>query len=221
MRQVDGVADVLSLTANPFDFDRQQSCLLVRLAANSEALRNRQLIQQVRARLGQEPDIAPRLRDRWSPDGLAEFDYPIDFAISGPDIGEVRELAEKLVEKLRQSTKLTDIAVNRDSRLHTRLDVDIDRTKAVALGLKPQEIADTVAIYTGSLAVGGTDRAGPRWYVGMPPGGQFRSTAEQLKHMQLRNAQGQMVPLGTVVDCALRLRRLRRSIASMRSRWCA
>ena len=76
----------------------------------------------------------------------------------------------------------------------------IDRKKAAVLGLKPQEIADTVELYMGSLAVGGSDRTGPRWYVGVPSDGQFRTTADVLKQVRLRNAQGQMVPLGTVVD---------------------
>jgi multidrug efflux pump subunit AcrB len=120
-------------------------------------------------------------------------------AISGPDIQEARELAEQFAQRLRDSQKLTDVAVNLDSQLRTRLDVAIDRTRAAALGLKPQEIADAVELHTGSLAVGATDRAGPRWYVSVPSDGQLRSPADGIKQIQLRNAQGQMVPLGTVV----------------------
>jgi multidrug efflux pump subunit AcrB len=198
LHQVEGVADVLSLSANPFDLDPRQACILVRLAAKSEALRNRQLIRQLRARLGDDAGMVLRLRDGWSPLGVAEFAYPLDLAISGPELGEARELADQFVHRLRKSTKLNDIAVNRDSVPQTRLEVEIDRTKARLLGLKSQEIADTVALYTGSLAVGTVGRAGPRIDIAAPAEGKVRGPLDAIKRVRLRNAQGELVPLGTV-----------------------
>jgi multidrug efflux pump subunit AcrB len=188
------------MTANPFDLDRQQPCLLVYRRTKPETPGVREMVQKVRARLAEEPAVALRLRERWSPSGLAEFAYPLDLAISGPDVGVARELAEQLVQRLRAEPKLADVAVNRDSMPHPRFDVTIDRAKAAVLGLSPQEIADAVALYTGSLAVGATDRAGPRWHVGVPREGQVPDAERGMKHIQLRNAQGQMVPLDTVVE---------------------
>lgn len=195
-RQANGVATVIALTANPFDLDPQQSCLLLYARSNSPALPFRDLVRRVRAGLADESDVTLRLRERWSPSGFEDFAYPISLAISGSDVSVARELAQKLVQRLRQEPGLTDIAVNGNSVLHTRPDAEIDRTKAAALGLSLQEIADTVELCTGSLAVKGADR----WFVGFPPENQPREAANVLRQTFLRAGRGEMIPLGIVVS---------------------
>ena len=80
-----------------------------------------------------------------------------------------------------------------------QLDADIDRVKAKQQGVPLQSLFETMQIYLGSLYVNDFNRFGRTYQVIAQADAQFRDRPEDLTRLKTRNAQGQMVPLGTLV----------------------
>src|SRR5436853_1612414 len=80
-----------------------------------------------------------------------------------------------------------------------QLDADIDRVKAKQQGVPLQNLFETMQIYLGSLYVNDFNRFGRTYQVIAQADAPFRDRQEDLTRLKTRNAQGQMVPLGTLV----------------------
>jgi multidrug efflux pump len=61
-------------------------------------------------------------------------------------------------------------------------------------------VFDTLQIYLGSLYVNDFNRFGRTWQVIVQADGAFRDDPSKIKLLKVRNAQGNMVPLGSVMD---------------------
>ena len=81
-----------------------------------------------------------------------------------------------------------------------QLDVNIDRTKAQQLGVPMQNIFDTMQIYLGSLYVNDFNRFGRTYQVVVQADGPFRDDATDIGQLKTRNINGEMIPLGSLVD---------------------
>jgi multidrug efflux pump len=85
-----------------------------------------------------------------------------------------------------------------------QLFVDVNREQCFALGVQLSDVFDTLQIYLGSLYVNDFNKFGRTWQVNVQADDRFRSRIEDVKRLKVRNAQGGMVPLGTV--CTVRLK---------------
>jgi multidrug efflux pump len=81
-----------------------------------------------------------------------------------------------------------------------QLYVDIDRTKAKAENVKVTNVFDALQIYLGSLYVNDFNYLGRTYKVMAQADSAFRATPEDVKQFKTRNAAGQMVPLGTLIN---------------------
>ena len=92
--------------------------------------------------------------------------------------------------------------VNTQFRSNTpQLFMDIDRIKvAAALEVSFDDVNQTLQIYLGSLNVNFFNAYGRFWQVTLQADLQYRSRVEDINLLQVRNQQGQMVPLGTLVS---------------------
>src|SRR5262249_37500488 len=81
-----------------------------------------------------------------------------------------------------------------------QLYADIDRAKVKTMGVALSDVFDALQAYLGSYYVNDFNRFGRTWQVNIQADGPFRMDAETLKKMKARNADGDMVPLGSVVD---------------------
>ena len=81
-----------------------------------------------------------------------------------------------------------------------QLFADVDRTKAMRLGIPVDEVFRTMQIYLGSLYVNDFNQFGRTYQVIAQADKPFRSAPESIAKLQTRNADGQMVPLGSVVS---------------------
>ena len=79
-----------------------------------------------------------------------------------------------------------------------QLYLDIDRTKAKTLGVSLSDVANTLQVFAGKDAVSNFNEFGRTSQVKIQPGA-VRGNAEDLTKLQVRNDQGQMVRLGTIV----------------------
>jgi multidrug efflux pump subunit AcrB len=175
LRDVDGVKDVLTLTDNPFDGNNNAPCILVRLIPASERKSSREEIAgTVRAQFREKlADATIRLRMP-----RAGWDHPIDLAIHGPKLEQVRKLATSFAERMRQEKKLTDVWLDRASEPRPQPDVIINREQAAKLGVKLADIQATLDIYRD----------------GAPPGKRL----DELKLLKIRNDRGAMVALSAI-----------------------
>jgi hydrophobe/amphiphile efflux-1 (HAE1) family protein len=78
--------------------------------------------------------------------------------------------------------------------------VDIDRTKAQKLGVPIQNVTDAVETYFGSTYVNDFNLLGRTYHVTAQADLPFRKEAADLARLRTRNASGNMVMLGSVVD---------------------
>jgi multidrug efflux pump len=81
-----------------------------------------------------------------------------------------------------------------------QLYADIDRTKAKTMNVPLTDIFDSLQVYLGGYYVNDFNRFGRTWQVNIQADPSFRVNAEMLKNMKVRNGDGDMVPLGSVVN---------------------
>jgi len=81
-----------------------------------------------------------------------------------------------------------------------QLYADLDRTKAMQLGVNVQDVFDAMQTYLGSIYVDDFNRFGRTYQVVAQADTPFRAKPEDILRLQTRNADGQMVPLGAVMN---------------------
>jgi multidrug efflux pump len=80
-----------------------------------------------------------------------------------------------------------------------QLYADLDRTKAMQLGVDVQDVFDTMQIYLGSLYVNDFNKFGRTYQVVAQADKEFRSKPDDILKLQTKNVEGHMVPLGAIV----------------------
>jgi len=81
-----------------------------------------------------------------------------------------------------------------------QLDAEVDRVKAKAQGVPLTELFDTLQTYLGSAYVNDFNMFGRTWQVIAQADGPFRDNVEDIANLRTRNSQGEMVPVGSMVD---------------------
>jgi len=81
-----------------------------------------------------------------------------------------------------------------------QLYADVDRTKAKTMNVPLSDVFEALQIYLGGYYVNDFNRFGRTWQVNIQADPAFRVNAEMVKNMRVRNADGDMVPLGSVVN---------------------
>ena len=81
-----------------------------------------------------------------------------------------------------------------------QLDAEVDRVKAKAQGVPLTELFDTLQTYLGSAYVNAFNMFGRTWQVIAQADGGFRDQVEDIANLRTRNANGEMVPIGSMVN---------------------
>ncbi len=81
-----------------------------------------------------------------------------------------------------------------------QLYVDLNRDQCQTMGIDPGSVFATLQIYLGSYYVNDFNRFGRTWQVIAQAGGDYRDRVEKIKLLKVRNARGEMVPLGAVLS---------------------
>ena len=81
-----------------------------------------------------------------------------------------------------------------------QLDADVDRLKAKAQGVGVTDLFMTLQTYLGSTYVNDFNRFGRTWQVIVQADGPYRDSVEDIARLRTRNDQGEMVPIGSMVD---------------------
>ncbi|SAL14447.1 efflux RND transporter permease subunit [Caballeronia telluris] len=80
-----------------------------------------------------------------------------------------------------------------------QLNVDLDRVKAKQLGVSVTDVFNTMQVYLGSLYVNDFNRFGRVYQVRVQADAPFRASADDIGLLKTRNANGEMVPLSSLV----------------------
>jgi multidrug efflux pump len=79
-----------------------------------------------------------------------------------------------------------------------QLYVDIDRVQCKSQGVALNDLFDTLQVFLGGYYVNDFNRFGRTWQVNVQADASYRITADVVRQLKVRNAAGQMVPLGAV-----------------------
>ena len=117
----------------------------------------------------------------------------------GAGYEQLQETAEDLVQAGRGQSGLTGI--NTSFRANVpQLFVEVDREKAKTMNVPLSSVFGTLQAYLGSAYVNDFTYNNRSYQVRLQAEAQFRSSAEDITKLDVRDSTGQMVPLGTLVD---------------------
>src|SRR5499433_1435689 len=77
---------------------------------------------------------------------------------------------------------------------------DVDRVKAQKVGVTPTDVFSTLQVYLGSQYVNDFNLLGRTYEVIVQADGQYRRNQPDIMRLKVRNASGEMVPIGTVAQ---------------------
>lgn len=80
-----------------------------------------------------------------------------------------------------------------------QMDIDIDREQALIQGIPLDEVFNALQVYLGSMYVNDFNLFGRTYQVNAQADADFRLDPEQILNLKVRNNQGNMVPLGSVL----------------------
>jgi hydrophobe/amphiphile efflux-1 (HAE1) family protein len=81
-----------------------------------------------------------------------------------------------------------------------QLDIDVDRVKAKRQNVRLSDVFETLQVYLGSLYVNDFNRFGRTYQVVAQADAPFRSQLDDIMPLKTRNASGEMVPLGSMIN---------------------
>ncbi|HVP13609.1 MAG TPA: efflux RND transporter permease subunit, partial [Phycisphaerae bacterium] len=115
----------------------------------------------------------------------------------GHGLQALAEQTEDLVARAREDKGL--VGVFSMFRANTpQLYADIDRTKCKSTGVALSDVFNTLQTNLGAYYVNDFNQFGRTWQVNAQAESPFRSRPEDVARLQVRNANGDMVPLGAI-----------------------
>ena len=111
---------------------------------------------------------------------------------------ELFNATNAFMTKARATPELAGIFSNYQVNV-PQLDVQLDRTKAKQLGVPVTDVFETLQTYLGSAYVNDFNKFGRTYQVKVQADAQFRQHAEDILQLKARSANGDMVPLSSLV----------------------
>ena len=115
----------------------------------------------------------------------------------GGDLAQLEGVAQSVVAAANQTPGLTSIFTTFNTRT-PKIWADIDRVRAEMLGVRTDDVFTTLEVYLGSQYVNDFNFLGRTYRVTAQADGQFRQDLHAISQLKTRNANGEMVPLGSV-----------------------
>jgi len=118
---------------------------------------------------------------------------------SGGTVELLSENLERFLEAARQRPELTN--VNSTFRAGVpQVYADVERDKVLKLGVAVADVYQTLQAFLGGLYVNQFNRFGRQWRVFLQAESEDRVTPEDIGRFYVRNHEGEMLPLSTVVQ---------------------
>jgi len=164
------------------------------------ALSGEAILKQLRKRLASEiPDARvlvfgpPAVRGLGNAGG---FKLMVE-TTGDADFDKLQDTADNLVAKGNQQPGIAGLFSSFRART-PQLYVDVNREKVKTMGVPLTDVFDALQANLGSYYVNDFNRFGRTWQVNVQADARFRTSADAIKQIKVRNADGDMVPLGAV-----------------------
>ena len=117
---------------------------------------------------------------------------------AGVGLEELQKMVLEIIQAGNSQSGLTTL--NSTFRVDVpQLFAEIDRTKAKTLEIPLDRVFETLQAYLGSTYVNDFNAFGRTWQVKVQADHQFRIKPSDIRQLDVRDARGQMVPIGTLV----------------------
>ena len=129
------------------------------------------------------------------------FEYVLQ-GIEGQSPADLAAVARALSAAAMQRPELTQVFANGEA-LVPQIDLKIDRERARLLGLEPADIYNELQSYLGGRYVTDFHKFGRTWSVQIQADAQFRADFDDLSRINVKNREGNMVPISLVAKATL------------------
>ncbi len=117
----------------------------------------------------------------------------------GGDPAQLEAMTQTIVGAANQTPGLASIFTTFNTRT-PKIYADIDRVRAEMLGVRADDVFQTLEVYLGSQYVNDFNFLGRTYRVTAQADGKFRQDLHAVSELKTRNAKGEMVPLGAVAS---------------------
>ncbi len=119
--------------------------------------------------------------------------------VRGGDLAQLEGVAQTIVEAANKTPGLVGVFTTFSTRT-PKVYADIDRVRAEMLGVNVDDVFQTLEVYIGSQYVNDFNFLGRTYRVTAQADGNFRQDLHAISQLKTRNANGEMVPLGSVAS---------------------
>ena len=121
----------------------------------------------------------------------------------GKDVAYLAENTDRFLEAARKRPELTRLNSSLNAQVPQVL-VQVDRDKVLKQGVEIDDVYSTLRAFMGSLFVNYFNRFGRAWQVYIAAEDGYRSQAKDVMNFFVRNKEGEMLPLSSVVSLQTR-----------------
>jgi HAE1 family hydrophobic/amphiphilic exporter-1 len=114
------------------------------------------------------------------------------------DLAKLQTVTNTIVKEAQSQSGLQRVTTSFRSNV-PQLKVDVDRAKAETLQVQIDDVFSTLGAYVGSAYVDQFNKFGRTFQVYVQADSQFRLRPQDIELLPVRNKQGDMIPLGTMV----------------------
>ena len=118
----------------------------------------------------------------------------------GAGINELQKTVQEMLTKAQNRPGFLRIGFTTFNANSPQLHLDIDRTMANSLGVTMKDISQTLQTYLGSSYVNLFNKFNQSFQVRVQSEADYRRQLEHIGNLNVANAAGQMVPLGSLLD---------------------
>ena len=126
------------------------------------------------------------------------FEFQLQDRAGGP-LDELAKVTQRIVEEGERSPELQNLFTSFRPYV-PQIEVDLDRTKAKTLGVRIDDVFETLHAFMGGVYINDFDRFGRLFRVYAQAEGDLRSKPEDVQRLWVRSERGEMVPLSTLLS---------------------
>jgi HAE1 family hydrophobic/amphiphilic exporter-1 len=127
------------------------------------------------------------------------FSMQIELRDGSTDFAKLQAITDAIVGNAQSQTALQRVSTSFRA-VAPQLRIDVDRVKAQTLHISIDRVFSTLATYLGSQYVAQFNKFGRVFQVYAQADAQFRLRPRDIDNLSVRNQQGDMIPLGTLIN---------------------
>jgi hydrophobic/amphiphilic exporter-1 (mainly G- bacteria), HAE1 family len=126
------------------------------------------------------------------------FTMQVELRDGSTDFAKLQSITSTIVANAQSQSALQRVSTSFRA-IAPQIRIDVDRVKAETLHVPIDQVFSTLATYSGSTFVSQFNKFGRVFQVYAQADSRFRLRPRDLENLTVRNAQGDMIPLGTMI----------------------